>query len=686
MKFKPILQFYIFVFVIFHVTTSNSYALEENSAQRVVKVATILDHGFFYLEENGELAGYSYEYLELLSQRTDWVYDYVIIDEGSVTDSYNKAIEMMEVGEIDLIGTVLENEELEDIFSFPETHSGIVRYCLMSLANNYKITVDNYFLQDILRVALVEGAAINQHFTDLFDLRNIPYEVTYVSSYEEAKQLMINEKVDTLLATDTSYDSWMLNTLTTITRTPFYFVVKNGNTELLTELELALQSLDVLDPNFRQNLITDYFAHNHDGDIILTTEEELAISKFEYLNVGIFADYPPYETFQYGQASGITIEILDCLSDITGIQFRYVLVDSFQDIAEKMSTGEIDLVGSIGANSDVAKELGVILSEPYLDNGTLWLTRKNETTKNAVFHMVSGNIPYYENENLTRVEDIQSALLDLSENGTNSIFCEPNVAKYYLYHLDIDNVEYQTVGNISSEIVLGMGKHLDDAVMGLLNHAMLHLDSSKVEEIVLQNMTFETEITFKSFLKMYSTLIVTIVILVLSVILAATIYHSNKFKKMSRQDSMTKLFNSGYFHKYTGEKTKKLNQGCLILIDIDLFKEVNDTHGHQKGDEVIQIVAHSVKKRFRQGDMVARLGGDEFAVLLENPCDKEELESKFKSLLEDLQNNQAGIPISLSIGGHIFSGGIAYKELYDLADENLYKVKENGRNGFSFSS
>ncbi len=162
--------------------------------------------------------------------------------------------------------------------------------------------------------------------------------------------------------------------------------------------------------------------------------------------------------------------------------------------------------------------------------------------------------------------------------------------------------------------------------------------------------------------------------------------NNKKLEVKSQQDSLTKLYNAGYFHEYAEEKVVQLDNGCLILIDIDFFKDVNDTHGHQAGDTVLKNVAKTLEKQFRSNDIIARLGGDEFVILLEKEVAKEFLEERCKNILEELSAEHHEVPVSLSIGGYIFKEPKEYKDLYKLADEILYKVKEKGRNGFEFTS
>lgn len=260
------------------------------------------------------------------------------------------------------------------------------------------------------------------------------------------------------------------------------------------------------------------------------------------------------------------------------------------------------------------------------------------------------------------------------------------MAQYHIQKLGITNVEMQTMSSVQSKICFGIGKHLDSAVVGLLNHALLHLDTYILDEIIYENITVQGGLTMQEFLKEHSYEIILVVCLLFLAVALFLILNAKKFKKLSQQDSLTKLLNAGFFHSYAEKYAKKMENGGLILIDIDYFKDVNDKHGHQTGDAIIISVADTLKRYFRNSDKIARLGGDEFVILLENSCDKLDLERRLGNILADLAKVENKVPITLSIGAYLFHSVTEYSDLYHNADEELYKVKENGRNGYSVVS
>jgi diguanylate cyclase (GGDEF)-like protein len=125
---------------------------------------------------------------------------------------------------------------------------------------------------------------------------------------------------------------------------------------------------------------------------------------------------------------------------------------------------------------------------------------------------------------------------------------------------------------------------------------------------------------------------------------------------------------------------------CLLVLDLDLFKSVNDTHGHPVGDDFLVHVGRFLQDRCRPSDVVCRLGGDEFAVLLTD-CPYEAAMQRGRQLVEQAATapfrtaDGVVIPLRFSVGvGHVPAGGTAgIRELYTRADAALYGVKALGR-------
>ncbi|MES9928165.1 MAG: EAL domain-containing protein, partial [Candidatus Thiodiazotropha sp. 6PDIVS] len=167
----------------------------------------------------------------------------------------------------------------------------------------------------------------------------------------------------------------------------------------------------------------------------------------------------------------------------------------------------------------------------------------------------------------------------------------------------------------------------------------------------------------------------------------------NKIKKLAYFDRLTKLANRLLFsdrtsHAITQSKHSK-HKLCVLYLDLDRFKNINDSFGHPAGDEVLKMIAGRLRKVVREEDTLARLGGDEFAVLVENIQHSHNavlLAAKIQSCFEKnflVKGNEFYISASIGISMYPNDGDDA-ATLLKNADAAMYKAKNIERGGFQF--
>lgn len=164
----------------------------------------------------------------------------------------------------------------------------------------------------------------------------------------------------------------------------------------------------------------------------------------------------------------------------------------------------------------------------------------------------------------------------------------------------------------------------------------------------------------------------------------------DKVERMAMRDPLTGLYNHGYFQthlkKVLAQSFKYKIPTSLLMIDIDRFKAVNDTYGHQFGDKVLSRVAQLISQCVREEDMVARYGGEEMAVVLAN-CSLEVARQKAERIrkrIEEetfyLDGSNMPIKVTISIGVSESFGNEMPERLIERADQALYQAKNQGRN------
>lgn len=162
-----------------------------------------------------------------------------------------------------------------------------------------------------------------------------------------------------------------------------------------------------------------------------------------------------------------------------------------------------------------------------------------------------------------------------------------------------------------------------------------------------------------------------------------------QLREEAEHDALTGLMNRAAFDNLCDYYSKSDKPIALLLLDVDHFKQVNDTYGHDVGDQALKRVAGVLKECFRSNDYTIRFGGDEFAVIMcdISPAQKNIIERKLKYINTALINSAAADFPELTVSAGVsFSKSGYTKELFLEADAALYETKENGRCGYRFFS
>ncbi len=161
-----------------------------------------------------------------------------------------------------------------------------------------------------------------------------------------------------------------------------------------------------------------------------------------------------------------------------------------------------------------------------------------------------------------------------------------------------------------------------------------------------------------------------------------------KQKEESLRDPLTGLYNRRFVADYLERTLQKLSRAptsmqeiSILMIDIDDFKLVNDTYGHQIGDKVLQAVAGVLESNLRISDIAARYGGEEFLVVLPRTSEKKALHiaERIRRAVSTL--SVGPVPqITVSIGLASWKEGLTPSGLLEIADQKLYQAKREGKN------
>jgi diguanylate cyclase len=267
--------------------------------------------------------------------------------------------------------------------------------------------------------------------------------------------------------------------------------------------------------------------------------------------------------------------------------------------------------------------------------------------------------------------------------------------RHYIWDNERRNLETQRskLRQVMSETLTGVGESADQAslsseIFDRCSHKLkMHTELAEIREVVTE-VVVQTGVMAKNSLSLKEMLTET----------KREVISLRDQLEQSRQeattDALTGLLNRRAFDAEMVKATENADIAqeylSLLMIDIDNFKQVNDTHGHLVGDKVIRFIATQLSKNVKGRDIVSRIGGEEFAILLPSTQLEnarilaESIRAKIeKSQLKRMDNSKSLGSITVSIGATCYIRGESTNDFFHRADKALYRSKHAGRNKVS---
>jgi len=662
-------------------------------------------------EEGGEgeyKRGYGYEYLQKISYLTGWKYEYVY---GTFTD----LMKQLENGEIDLFGNVSYTEERAEKFFFSEYPQGKEAFMIYITSQNKEITAGAIQTLNGKKIGVTENSFQKKVFENWAVEKGITCQLITYDGSNSLRAGLESGAIDAMVLTDVAA-TYGYVPVTNIGSSDFYFAVSKQRPDVLEELNCALAEIQTADLFYNENVYSKYNKNSSTMNAYITTEEKNWLDSHDNtVRLGYLKNNLPYSNYNLitKQPEGILTILIQALEK-KGIQFECTAFDTMDDIVDAIQKKSIDLAFPMFSDYWLAEQFDVIMSESISETTMLLMfssgfsetcTKRIAVAKdNAIqYGYVQVNFPeakivFFDTQQKC-LEAVLSGHADstlVTSSAYNRIRQYKETAKLsYLelpkkldvcFHSNKENTRLVTILNKNIQVV-------SDQLAGfaLAEYSYARTNSSLVD-FIQDNAVLVTLILsvllciFTGFFIYYRKTASRMKLLIAEEIKHEEEIHAAKEK--AQRDPMTGLLNRGAFDMLQ-ESFSSSADIAMMIIDIDSFKNINDTYGHSMGDDVIRHVATSIRETFRTSDYVSRIGGDEFAVIMTNinPEQKEIIVKKIEILRNKLANKPDElVDVTLSIGVAIAEQETLNdaKVMFQHADLALYMVKENGRDGYAF--
>ena len=297
------------------------------------------------------------------------------------------------------------------------------------------------------------------------------------------------------------------------------------------------------------------------------------------------------------------------------------------------------------------------------------------------------------NNNLAR----KWAQATLTAMPPDSVNWKAQAAYKILYQVEEHDGQYAAALASYKKYIAQYRKEMSDTKAQALAYQIVQQEvlakRLKLAELSKQNRILQLRQTLDRKTSETNRLYITLLLLALASIVfwAWRIKHSQlRFRKMSRHDDLTGIFNRQHFFEQAERTLHRLqkagDQACLIILDMDHFKRINDAYGHVAGDTVLKFVVQTCHEQLRDSDLFGRLGGEEFGILMPgcNIAQGTEIgervrRSLARSPVQVIDAESVTVTSSIGLAG-TETHGYALKPLLMAADHALYEAKRGGRN------
>ena len=599
----------IMIFVLALVDIDYLYASDQK-----IKIGYVPNYGTLIDSEDENKKGYGYDYFEEISKYTGWEYEYIPC-------TWEEGLDMLQKGEIDIFGPMQKTLEREEVFEFTEANFGY-EFGLLYAPEESPLYYEDFEAFNGMRVGIE-----NQNFY-LNEMKSYCYknniEVEFVEAGESDIDYELREGKYDVFVSGSLHHIPNIKVVGRIGNRPFYYATTKGNTEILEQLEEALQDIRLNQVNFQENLYHKYYGARLMGAPTYTKEEMDIIRAYPKLVVEIEPWAVPlqYIDSKTGEGRGIVVDLLNEIGKQCGIEFEYI--SATHDTGECKGTADLyasyhkERYGVPMYFTDKILSVPMVFVAPRALDLSKSLTAGIAQFDNIDVNQLTKRYPNIAMQEYHAITDVSEALsreeTDLAVTSLytfNELVKYGNNKNYLAYHTGIE-----------LDIDLGVSKNLPKNFVAILNKARTTISKDKIDSIIFANTiehVSETSIKAiieRNFVEIFAVIILVLLIIVCLIVVIVCIIYSKKkaLQKVAYEDPVTGLSTLTKFKLDIAKvlENAKAGEYALVALDVDNFSYINNWVGYEVGNKVLQVFARELQVAARNHAFLARECADIF--------------------------------------------------------------------------
>jgi diguanylate cyclase (GGDEF)-like protein len=644
------------------------------------------------------------------------------IDIEFIAQSRTKQLAMLKDGDVDIhIGYSAEifDNQLQVATQIYGVYSGV--FVSKNIKNVYSMTDLSGKTIGALKDSLYLKS-IQEQFPEInVEAFSTPYEMLNAAEFGNIDAMIGAEEYLNTRLIQSNLQSSFYQLKNVNFPAPIFSLVQKNNDELVELIKegfanIPVEKLIALERNWLNHKQNGYFLRSAEK-VTLSSSETSWLAQHKKVNIGLVKHWVPMEFINaQGEVSGINPDILALISKRSGLLFNYVFFDSWSDLYQGLLDNEIDMLASVSVTEERKKN--VAFTQPYWSMPWVILHQRQLGSQLNLtnFHgkklaVIKG---YYLSSKIRKdhpqislklVDDHNSGLLAVQQGVVDGFISNIASASELIKRESLVVLSLSVIEELNSDTSHFAVRPDWNELQSILNKALLTISDNEKQHIYDRwfGVKIETGLDKNVVMRVSAQIGVIILIVIIAIVMWNRRLYSEiktrkrleeKMKHMATHDELTGLANRVLlkdrintaisFHK------RQQLEIAVLFIDLDGFKMINDTHGHDVGDELLIKVADKLKCCVRQSDTVVRFGGDEFVLLLTGLHNKNEAayiaDKVLKLMQKPFELSAERVNIGCSIGIAMYpNDGVTDNDLLKVADTLMYRVKANGKNHYVFS-
>ena len=353
----------------------------QTKEQKIIRIGSFEDT-FNYVDQNGVRRGYGYELMQALAGYTGWKFEYVKCD-------WSNCFEMLENGEIDVMGDISYTDERAEKMLFSDEPMGEEKYILYADLSHTDIGTSDFKSLDGKRVGVLMGTEPEIMLTEWENKNGIQTEHVNVSNNNDVEKKLANQEIDCFVSLEESiWSEQGISSVTTVGKSGIYFAINKERSDIKSELDFAMRQLEQDSPFFKADLYKKYFTLDYNQS--LTGEEKSWLEEHGSIQIGFLDNDPSIFSMdeESGKLAGTLAEYIsyakDCLGNQT-LEFNIHAYDDYDEMLQDLQNREIDMIFYASRNPDFAEKQGYALTNTAWTYSLMAVTNEKYFNENEAY-------------------------------------------------------------------------------------------------------------------------------------------------------------------------------------------------------------------------------------------------------------------------------------------------------------